>query len=53
MTDNKQGRKTLERTTDCDIRIDNTVRYNNGMQLTELRTAADAESVKFTNNYLV
>ena len=28
MIDNKQARKTLERTTNCDIRIDNTVRYN-------------------------
>ena len=28
MVDNKQARKMLENTTDCDIRIDNTVRYN-------------------------
>ena len=37
MIDNKQARKTLERTTNCDIRIDNTLRYNQA-------NAADAKS---------
>ncbi len=37
MIDNKQARKTLVHTTNCDIRIDNTVRYNQA-------NAADAKS---------